>query len=499
MRQILRIVLLLFSLPALAGVQSTSDDLPRTSLSSDPEIVFGDTSSASSAPIAGDGASSSQHLDVIKAAVPIEPAADRPSKQPGVNWRGLTKDSLRFLIVMHAFRSATERGTREAFGTPWFQGWFNAAGNLHGYGDKDPFVVNYIGHPMQGAVSSYIWGNNDRGYGNVYFSKDSRYWKGKLRGAAFAYVNSVQFEIGPLSEASIGNIQSYYPQQGFVDHIITPVLGMGWAIGEDALDRYVIRSIESRTASRFWRIMARSLLNPSRSFANLMGRRQPWYRTNRPAPSANDSASYFTALAAQKPDPPPGVAPFEFHAVAVFKTYLGSDSRGNCVGGGAGVGFRIASQWQIVTEVNGCSMTDLPVKASFGSFTEVGGDSLTYVVGPRWSSQGSQRWAVHAQFLIGGTKITQEHIDPEKKLLSERSTSEAKNSWPPPYADFARAWDNNAFAVVAGAAIDRRLNRALALRVAVDYSHTWNRNLNDISYRNSLQFSSGLVLKMGTW
>ena len=244
--------------------------------------------------------------------------------------------------------------------------------------------------------------------------------------------------------------------------------------------------------------MARSLLNPAHAFANLIGGRYPWYRTNRPSPSTSDSATYFSSPLVQKSDPPAGVAPFEFHALAVFKIYVGTDSRGSCVGGGAGVGFRIANEWQIVAEVNGCSMTALPVMPSFGSYSQVSGDSLTYVVGPRWSNQRSQRWGMHAQLLVGGTKITQEHLDPEKKRLSDRDV-QTNNTWPPPYIEFARAWDNNAFAVVAGTGVERKLNRALVLRVALGYSHTWNRNLNDINYRNSIQFSSGLVLNIGTW
>ena len=77
------------------------------------------------------------------------------------------------------------------------------------------------------------------------FGRNRRYWKEKMRGMAFAYVYSVQFEIGPISEASIGHIQSFYPQLGFVDHVITPTVGTGWAIAEDAMDRMVIQRLEA--------------------------------------------------------------------------------------------------------------------------------------------------------------------------------------------------------------------------------------------------------------
>jgi hypothetical protein len=78
-------------------------------------------------------------------------------------------------------------------------------------------------------------------------------------------------------------------------------------------------------------------------------------------------------------------------------------------------------------------------------------------------------------------------------------TKQGIDPWPPPYAEFAQSWDSNALAIVCGAGLDVRFNHALSLRTALGYSHTWNQNLNDFNYRNSLQFSSGLVLNMGTW
>lgn len=426
-----------------------------------------------------------------------EPVVANPAPPPPVNWVGLTKDSLNFLVIMHGFRCGTEPGTRDAFGVnSFFPGYIHAVENLHGWNDGDPFYVNYIGHPMQGAVSSAIWANNDRAYKYVYFGSDKDYWKEKLRGGAFAYFYSVQFEIGPMSEASIGNLQSYYPAFGFVDHVVTPTVGTGWAIGEDVIDRYLVRRIEDDTDNRVLKLLARGVLNPARSFANVLGGRYPWYRSNRPpVSSAYSSAYYRPNPVPKKASPPPGVAPFEFTATPVVKTYLGSSSLGSCVGGGAGVALRLAKDWQIATDVNGCKMTNLPVNTS--------GDSLTYVVGPRWSSQISPRWAMHTQVLVGGTKVTQELIDPEKKkewqTLADQLAEKGVDLWPPPYSHFAKSWDTNAFAVVTGGGVEVKFSNALALRTSLDYSHTWNRDINGINYRSSLQLSSGLVLKMGTW
>ncbi len=175
-----------------------------------------------------------------------------------------------FLTVEHTFRYATEWGTRDAFDTPFWPGYLASVGNLHGWADGDPFLVNYVGHPMQGAVAGFIWQHNDRAYRDVVFGENRRYWKAKLRGAAFSYLYSVQFEIGLLSEASIGHIQAQFPQQGFVDHVITPTVGLAWTLAEDSLDRYVITLFEEHNRNPYFRLLLRSGLNPSRSMANVM-------------------------------------------------------------------------------------------------------------------------------------------------------------------------------------------------------------------------------------
>ena len=60
----------------------------------------------------------------------------------------------------------------------------------------------------------------------------------------FSVLYSTQFELGPLSEASIGNVQMYPRAAGIVDLVITPTYGTGWLVAEDGLDRYMVRRIE---------------------------------------------------------------------------------------------------------------------------------------------------------------------------------------------------------------------------------------------------------------
>lgn len=463
-------------------------------------VVFGQSRQRADEVAADLPSDASGSIAPLASPLPIIAPALKPPRKKGVNWGELFKESLQFLAVEHVFRCATEPGTRDGFGTSFWGGYLNSVGNLHGWADGDPFYVNYVGHPMQGAVSGYIWMHNDRAYRDVEFGKNRRYWKAKLRATAFSYLQSVQFEIGPVSEASIGHIQSLFPQQGFVDHVVTPFIGTGWSIAEDWLDRKVIRGTEARTSNRLVRGMARVWLNPSRSMANVMGTRVPWYRDSRAGlatyqPEVVHDAPGTAGSGGSRPadvvTPLPGVAPFEFTMASVTRTYLGEGAKGTCLGGGGSGALRVAPEWQVVVDVSGCKLLGLDRNLS--------GDSLSYMAGQRWTPQVSSRWTPHAQILVGGTKLTQERIYPGVRAILE-SNAKANGTPAPQHEDYTRNWETNGFAISAGSGVDVRLNSALTLRVAsLEYSHSWRNELNGINYRHSLQFTSGLVLRMGTW
>lgn len=458
--------------------------------------VFAQTKLASmgSEPVEAFSSSSRLRLDTtVNAFAPmISPAPLPPS---GVDWHHLFLSSGSFLAFSQAFRCATEKGTRDAFGESFFGGYANSLGNMHGWGDGDVFLVNYIGHPMEGAVTGFIWQHNDRAYRDVVFGKNARYWKSKLRSTAFAYVFSVQFEIGPVSEASLGHIQATYPAQGFVDHVVTPVIGMGWTILEDSLDRYLIRTIEAHTPNPYLRALSRGL-NPGRSFANIFEVRYPWARDDRPSPFR----SYPEGMAlvemernARKVEvhPPPGVAPFEFTIAPNFRQYIGSGSQGSCAGGGGSVALRMAPEWQLVIDVNGCKLLGLKPNLT--------GDSLSYMTGPRWTRQTSSRWTPHAQVLVGGTKLTQERIDPDlrEEALAAAKPTESRNEL---HTKYSQHYETNGFALAAGVGVEYKLNSALAIRVAsLDYTRSWTGDLNGVNYQTGMQFTTGMVLRMGTW
>ena len=201
-------------------------------------------------------------------------------------WDSALRQSLLFLLVEHGFRVATQPGTRAQLKGPFFDDWFTSAHNLRHWRDGDPFYINYVGHPLQGAASGFIQVQNDPRGIKLAPGLNRAYVHSRLRALGWSALYSTQFELGPLSEASIGNVglrpyeTSKHPM-AMVDMVISPVLGTAWLVSEDLIDHKLIRRIESRTNNRVIKIVARSLLNPSRSFANLMRGKWFWHRDDR--------------------------------------------------------------------------------------------------------------------------------------------------------------------------------------------------------------------------
>jgi hypothetical protein len=214
-------------------------------------------------------------------------SAGQDGATQGFDWDRAIRQSLLFTGVMHGFRLATEQGTRAELRGPFLKDYFRSVRSMRGWGDGDPFLVNYIGHPMQGAVSGYIQIQNDPKGIKQEFGIRKGYWKSRLKAMGWAAVVSTQFELGPISEASLGNVglkpteKSQHPM-GWVDMVTTPTAGMGWVVMEDMLDRYLVQRVENKFSNRLTRALVRSFLNPTRSFANLMSFKYPWRRDGRP-------------------------------------------------------------------------------------------------------------------------------------------------------------------------------------------------------------------------
>jgi hypothetical protein len=322
---------------------------------------------------------------------------------------------------------------------------------------------------MQGAVSGFIFNQNDRAYRGIEFGANRDYWRSRLRATAFSYVYSTQFEIGPLSEASIGHTQSIYPQQGFVDHVVTPVIGLGWMVTEDWLDQFVIKRFERRFRNPYARVLLRGFLNPSRSFANMMALNVPWYRASRSNPwdyvaPLKETRHQSRPLPADRPGP----APFEFE-LGPRTTYFPSGA-GWCAGGGASASVRLSSNWQWVGDLSGCKL------ASWGRGWS--GDGLTYLSGPRWTPDQPKKWVPRLQLLAGGMKVTHE-FEP----ANPRQSSAA-----------------NGFVLSAGGGLDLKLNRAFQITIAdLEYRRAWLPPLDGLDYSAGVNFRAGLVVRMGSW
>ena len=277
-------------LPPAAPDRSPQENLDQGMNSASAWIAFEDSALAVPDKPGDEQAESQGWPPTIPEALPPDRnagSAGQDNGARGFGWDGAIRQSLLFTGVMHGFRLATEPGTRAELRGPFFKDYFRSVRNLRGWGDGDPFLVNYIGHPMQGAVSGYIQIHNDPKGIKQEFGMRKSYWQSRLKAMGWATLVSTQFELSLISEASLGNVglkpteKSQHPM-GWVDLVTTPTAGTGWLVMEDLLDRFIVRRVENKFSNRAPRALVRSFLNPTRSFANLMRFKYPWRRDGRP-------------------------------------------------------------------------------------------------------------------------------------------------------------------------------------------------------------------------
>jgi len=197
-------------------------------------------------------------------------------------WKGAFRDSLRLLTIEHASRIAFQEKTRRELSGPFFEDYVRSVKMPETWDDGDRWPVNYVGHPIHGAAAGFIWLDNEAGSYDPKMGFSRRYWASRGRATAWVAAYSLQFEFGPLSEASIGNVGMRPHTTGWVDHVVTPLGALAFMAAEDALDRYLITRLEAGTQSRALRAVFRMALNPSRTFANFAEGRALDYRPARP-------------------------------------------------------------------------------------------------------------------------------------------------------------------------------------------------------------------------
>jgi hypothetical protein len=195
-------------------------------------------------------------------------------------WQNTLTGSLRLLAIEHFVRVTFHEKTQRDLGGPFLADYIRSLRRPDGWGDGDGWGVNYVGHPIHGAAAAYVW-LGSRSEDEVAGSFSKAYLASRARAAAFAAVYSLQFELGPLSEASIGNVGMHPNTTGWVDHVVTPAGAFGLMVAEDWLDRAVVTRIESRIRNPVVRILTRMAFNPSRSFALVAQGEMPWERRRR--------------------------------------------------------------------------------------------------------------------------------------------------------------------------------------------------------------------------
>ena len=193
-----------------------------------------------------------------------------PNSHGNVDYRGLLADSFTFLTMQHSFRIAAEYRTRQALKGPFWDDYAHALTVWRGFGDGDTVRVNYIGHPAMGSTSAFIFANNDLVSQSTSIGRPG-YGRAKWRQFLFANLYSLQFELGPYSEASIGNVD-----QALVDHIVTPTVGTAWSVVEDLIDAKCIAKL--RRSHPKWAKALATFATPTHSLANIAGLKAPWYR-----------------------------------------------------------------------------------------------------------------------------------------------------------------------------------------------------------------------------
>jgi hypothetical protein len=119
----------------------------------------------------------------------------------------------------------------------------------------------------------------------------------RFKAFLWATAYSTHSEISPLGEAGIGNeggwtyplpchthctepggYAKYTNNTGWVDFIITPTVGSLWLLAEDTLDRFVSDRVQGGNRSLILPKILRGALNPSRTMANALRFKAPWYR-----------------------------------------------------------------------------------------------------------------------------------------------------------------------------------------------------------------------------
>ena len=429
------------------------------------------------------------------------------------HWKAAINESLLYTGIMHVFDLTTEAGTRDALNGHWFQHYIESVSELRGWSDGDKFMAPYAGHPIEGSIFGYIERQNDPTYRLVELGDGRPYWISMLKSMAYSAAWHTQWKIGPVSEASIGNVM-LHASPGFITLVDTPTLGFVTMLAEDAADRWIIMGlVENRTSNRAAIILARSFLNPGRTFANMMAFRLPWDRATRMGvfgenyelrkqwvqdyKEGGEKPFQFVRDANEQDGVVfeheyPKEAPVELTAFPQYESFLGG---GSCIGGGGTGAARVNPVLQVVAEVNGCLIMHQPAY-------NMSADSLSYSGGFRWTPRAAHRFSPFAEVKFGGRKVTYEIDDPvlRKKLMQEWNNGSGTLGHFPTRSDWSKERAVNGPMLSTGGGFDVVIARPFAWRVVnVEYAHSWIETIARIHPQNGLLVSTEAVVRVGTW
>lgn len=226
-------------------------------------------------------------------------AQSTDDRAPGYHWRGLIWQSAEFDIEEIGFRVTSDSTIRDLLvHKPYWHDWLASMQqwNMRRWSDGDDFLVDDVGHPMQGAVSAFIEIQNSPTDSRLEWGQPG-YRRSRFLGFLWATAFSTQQKISPVGEAGIGNDggftygnqcfyhctdfgpkDKYTNNTGWTDLVITPVVGTFWVVAEDVLDKQVSDRLNEAYPDKLWPKIVRGGLNPARTFANGLRWHSPWYR-----------------------------------------------------------------------------------------------------------------------------------------------------------------------------------------------------------------------------
>jgi hypothetical protein len=214
---------------------------------------------------------------------PPTPASSSAENDEHFDWGPALAQSGFLLGIQHSLRMFQEK-TRVLLGGPFWQDYLDALHGLHGWDDHNPWITNYLGHPMMGSIAGFIQVQNDpRGRTLEWDPHNRAYWNSRLKGFGWATGYSTIYELSPIGEAGIGNVGKTPGTMAFVDLVVTPLGGFGLMLLEDYIDARVIRKMEAGKSPGTVRFL-RVLMNPDRAIANMMRLKRPSHRDTRPPP-----------------------------------------------------------------------------------------------------------------------------------------------------------------------------------------------------------------------